>query len=58
MEKGVQIMNPKSKKEEEYMSPYYVLFLYSILVHVGSPKYKMICPKSSEFAILTNSGKT
>ena len=38
-----------------------LFILYSIWVHLESPKYKMIClksPKSSEFAIrLTNSGK-
>ena len=51
-------MNPK-KQKKVYVTVLFIL--YSIEVHVYSPKYKMIClksPKSSEFAIfLTNSGQ-
>ena len=51
-------MNPKMPKK--YMSPYYNL--YWLLIHVESPKYKMIAYKitkikSSEFAVKTNRDK-
>jgi len=56
MKKGIHIMNPK----KAYVTVL-LFILYSIWVHVESPKYKMIClksPNSSEFAIfLTNSGQ-
>ena len=53
------IMNQKKKKD---MSPYYFFILYSIWVHVESPKYRTIClkspTKSSELAIcFKNSGQ-
>ena len=51
----------KAKKAKKVYVTVLLFILYSIWVHVESPKYKMIClklPKSSEFAIrLTNSGK-
>jgi len=59
MKKGIHIMNPK-KAKNVYVTVL-LFILYSIWVHVESPKYKMIClssSKSSEFAIvLTNSGQ-
>ena len=57
MKKAIHIVNLK-KKEKGYVTVLFFI-LYSISVHVGSPKYNMIClqsPKSSEFAFF-NSGQ-
>jgi len=48
-------MNPK--KQKIIYVTVLLFILYSIWVHVESPKYKMIClksPKSSEFAQKNN----
>ena len=56
MKNGIDIMNPKKQNKITVL----LFVLYSMWVHVESPKYKMIClksPKSSEFAIKKNSGQ-
>jgi len=55
----VYILWIQKSKKKGYVT-ILLFILYSIWVHVGSPKYKMIClksPKSSEFAIFFNSGQ-
>ena len=52
MKKGIHIVNLKKSKTKVYVTVL-LFILYSIWVHIESPKYKMIClksPKSSEFA--------
>ena len=51
MKKSIHII--KQKKQKKVYVTVLLFILYSIWVHVESPKYKMIClksPKSSEFA--------
>ena len=58
MKKELHIMNQK-KPKKVYVTVLLFL-LYSIWVHVESPKYKMIClnsPKSREFAIFIKTGQ-
>ena len=54
VKKGIHIVH--LKKKNVYVTVL-LFILYSIWVHVSSPKYKMICltsPKSSQFAIFVN----
>ena len=44
MKKGIHIMNPKTHKTVR--ATVLLFILYSIGVHVESPKYKMICQNS------------
>ena len=51
-------MNPiKQKSKRKVYVTVLHFILYSIWVHVESPKYKTSSPKSSDLAILTNSGQ-
>mgnify|MGYP007133247174 CR=1 FL=1 len=47
MRKSIHIMNPK-KQTKVYVT--ILLFILYSMFHVESPKYKMICLKSREFA--------